>query len=125
VRDELVRAQRRIGREHPNLVTEGRDQGSVVFPHATVKFYLDASPEVRARRRAEQLRAAGRQADEQKILHQIIHRDQRDVKRADGPLICPEDAIRIDTSGMTLQEVVNTLHHRATEVLAARAGDEG
>ena len=125
VRDELVRAQRRIGHEHPNLVTEGRDQGSVVFPHATVKFYLDASAEVRAKRRADQLRAAGRQADEQKILNQIIHRDQRDTKREDGPLMCPDDAIRIDTSGMTLQEVVDTLYARAHEVLTARAGGEG
>lgn len=109
VRQVLVDAQRQIGRQHPRLVTEGRDQGSVVFPDAAVKFYLDASPQVRARRRAEQLREAGREADEQQILGQIVARDQRDSTRPDGPLICPHDAIRVDTSGMTLGQVVDHL----------------
>lgn len=119
VRRVLVHAQRWIAAEHPRLVTEGRDQGSVVFPEATVKFYLDASAEVRARRRAEQLRAAGREVDEQKILSQIIYRDQRDTTRSDGPLICPEDAIRIDTSEMTLEQVVETLVERARQAVPA------
>ncbi len=109
IRQMLVRLQRWIGKEHPRLVTEGRDQGSIVFADASVKFYLDASPEVRARRRAEQLRAAGREADEQKILQQIIYRDQRDATRSDGPMICAPDAIRVDTSDMTLEEVVAEL----------------
>lgn len=109
VRQLLVESQRQIGREHPRLVTEGRDQGSVVFPGAHVKFYLDASPQVRARRRAEQLRAAGRMANESEILEQLIDRDHRDSSRHDGPLICPEDAVRIDTSNMTLDEVVERL----------------
>jgi cytidylate kinase len=117
VRAVLVRAQRWIGKQHPKLVTEGRDQGSVVFVDAAMKFYLDASPQVRARRRAEQLRAAGQAADEQKILHQIVHRDQRDSTRSDGPLLCPEDAVRIDTSAMTLDEVVDTLAERVRRTL--------
>ncbi|MFM7800047.1 MAG: (d)CMP kinase, partial [Planctomycetota bacterium] len=63
LRAALVEAQRVIGRAHPRLVTEGRDQGSVVFPDAQVRLYLDAHPEVRARRRVEQMRSQGRPAD--------------------------------------------------------------
>lgn len=113
VRRVLVHAQRWIGGEHPRIVTEGRDQGSVVFPGAAVKFYLDAAAEERARRRAEQLRQAGKDADEQKILEQIIYRDQRDRTRADGPLICPDDAIVIDSSHMSLDQVVDALAGQA------------
>jgi cytidylate kinase len=80
-----------------------------VFPHAYVKFYLDAGAPIRARRRAAQLRDAGREADERKILEQIIYRDQRDTTRADGPLVCPDDAIRTDTSQMSLDQVVEAL----------------
>jgi len=119
VRHVLVRAQRWIGKEHPRLVTEGRDQGSVVFKDATVKFYLDASAEVRARRRADQLREAGRPADERKILEQIRYRDERDTTRSDGPLICPDDAQRIDTSDMTLDEVVDELTARVRQVIGS------
>jgi len=119
VRQVLVDSQRVIGRQHPRLVTEGRDQGSVVFPDAAVKFYLDASAQVRARRRAEQLRAAGQPADERQILSQIVARDQRDSTRPDGPLICPPDALRIDTSAMTLDQVVEHLLSIVRQRLAA------
>lgn len=115
VREVLVAAQRRIGREHPRLVTEGRDQGSVVFPKAQMKFYLDAAPAVRARRRAAQLREAGKPADEAQLLKQIIDRDQRDSTRDDGPLVCPEDALRLDTSHMTLDMVVDQLESLVRE----------
>lgn len=119
VRSVLVRAQRLIGKQHPKLVTEGRDQGSVVFTDAVAKFFLVAKPEVRARRRAEQLAAAGQIADEQKILHQIVHRDQRDSSRSDGPLICPPDARKIDTSEMTLDQVVDRLAREVGQALGA------
>lgn len=109
VRAVMVASQQRIGRQHPRLVTEGRDQGSVVFPQAQVKFYLEASPEVRAKRRAQQLREANRPADEAQILQQIMHRDAKDSSRAEGPLICPEDAVRLDTSCMTLEQVLEEL----------------
>ena len=112
VRRVLVEAQRRIGREHPRLVTEGRDQGSVVFPQAQVKFYMDADADVRARRRVAQLEASGRAASHRAILAQIIDRDHRDRSRRDGPLICPDDAQRIDTSAMTLDQVVDLLEER-------------
>ncbi len=115
VRRVLVEAQRRIGREHQRLVTEGRDQGSVVFPQAQAKFYMDASADVRAKRRVEQLEAAGRVAKHSVVLAQIIDRDHRDTTREDGPLICPEDAERLDTSGMSLEAVVDHLEARVRE----------
>jgi len=110
VRRVMVANQQRIGREHPRLVTEGRDQGSVVFPSAHAKFYLDASPPVRAGRRADQMRHAGRtDVDEKQILNELLQRDHRDSSRSDGPLICPEDAQRVDTSEMSLEQVVDYL----------------
>lgn len=109
VRQVMVRDQRRMGQEHPRLVTEGRDQGSVVFPEAEVKFYLDATPSIRAQRRAEQLRAAGKKVDLEQIRDRILDRDHKDSNRKDAPLVCPEDAHRINTSEMTLDEVVELL----------------
>lgn len=117
VRRVLVRTQQAIGREHPRLVTEGRDQGSVVFPDADVKFYLDAHPQVRAQRRAEQIRQSGRHVDLTELRRQILDRDRRDASRSDGPLICPEDAERVDTSDMTLEAVVSLLERRIGEVV--------
>lgn len=117
VRAVMVELQRQIGEAHPRLVTEGRDQGSVVFPDARVKFYMEARPDVRARRRAEELRKAGKPADEALILAGIIQRDHRDSNREDGPLICPHDAIRIDTSDLTLEEVLDLLESRVRAVV--------
>jgi cytidylate kinase len=119
VRHVLVAQQQRIGREHPRLVTEGRDQGSVVFPDAQMKFYMDAIPPVRARRRALELRAAGRQADEGEILRQIMERDQRDAGRSVGPLTCPAGATRIDTSNLTFEQVVTLVE----KLVRARCAD--
>jgi cytidylate kinase len=119
VREVLVEAQRAIGREHPRLVTEGRDQGSVVFTDATHKFYLDASPTTRAKRRAAQLREQGHKADETELEALIIERDHQDMTRSDSPLTCPSDAVRVDTSEMTLQEVVR---HLADTVNSATPG---
>jgi cytidylate kinase len=108
----MVQRQRHIASLHPRLVTEGRDQGSVVFPDAKVKFYLDATPEERARRRAAQLSAAGMSADEPRLLREIIERDRSDMSRADGPLVCPEGAVVIDTSAMTIDRVIDELEVR-------------
>lgn len=99
-RAELVRMQREIGREG-GLVTEGRDQGSIVFPDADFKFYIDAPVEVRARRRHEE--AGG---DLEEIRRSIERRDHEDRSRKAGPLVKPEGAIVIDTSGLTLDQVV-------------------
>ena len=109
IRSLLVRAQREIADKHPGLVTEGRDQGSVVFPDAQLRFYLDASPEVRARRRVQQLQQAGQSADLDEVLEAIKARDRRDESRSDGPLRVPEGATIVDTSELSLEEVVSRL----------------
>lgn len=109
VRQIMVGQQRRIRDEHPRLVSEGRDQGSVVFPDAQVKFFLDASPEARAQRRADQLRSTGQQVDEQRLLAEIIERDAADRNRATGPLVIPDDAIVVDTTDLSHDEVLATL----------------
>jgi len=109
VRGVLVELQRKLGRQLGSFVAEGRDQGSAVFPDADIKFYLDASPEVRARRRTDELLAAGGQADYDEILEAIIERDRSDRSREVAPLIKPDAAIVIDTSGMNLSEVTEAL----------------
>jgi cytidylate kinase len=119
LRAAMVRAQREIGRQHPRLVTEGRDQGSVVFPDAAVRFYLDAHPEVRARRRVEQMRSQGRPADYEAVLRAIQQRDRLDETRTDGPLVCSSDAERVDTSLLTLPQVVDELERRVRARVAA------
>ena len=120
VRREMVRRQREIANAHPRLVTEGRDQGSVVFPDAPLRIYLEADARVRAQRRVAQLRAAGHVADEASILRAIQHRDHVDSTRAVGPLRIPVGADRVDTSHMDLETVVSTLEHLARERLGER-----
>jgi len=117
LRELMVARQREIARQHARLVSEGRDQGSIVFPHAAIKFYLDASPKVRCARRAEQLRASGQRPDEAALLHEIIERDLSDSSREVGPLVCPMDATRIDTSGLTFEQVVTTLEQHVREAI--------
>ena len=121
VRELLVRQQQQIGRQRPDLVTEGRDQGSVVFPDAALKFYLDASSPERARRRAAQLRHRGEIVDYNEILGQIVARDTRDSGRAVGPLVVPKDAELIDTTEMTEDEVVERIVSRARRRMEAAA----
>lgn len=123
VREKLVELQQQIGREHPQLVTEGRDQGAVVFPNALVKFYLDASVEVRAQRRTAQLREQGMKVDEQEIRQQIVERDRLDSQRKDAPLRCPKGAILLDTSNMTLLQVVDELERIARKHINGQAPD--
>jgi cytidylate kinase len=118
IREQLVQQQRAIGVERGNLVTEGRDQGSVVFPDAACKFYLDATPQERARRRVAQLRARGEIVDFNEVLHQIESRDRRDASRAVGPLSIPRDAEIVDTTQMTQEQVVD---HIVERVSSARA----
>jgi len=113
LREHMVKKQRVIAAQHPRLVTEGRDQGSVVFPDADAKFYLDASARVRAARRADQLRKAGLEADEESLLIEIEARDQSDQTRTEGPLVCPADAQVIDTSYLTFDQVVDRLERAA------------
>lgn len=109
IREMLVAQQQRIGRERASLVSEGRDQGTVVFPNAQFKFYLDATPQERARRRVNQLRARGEAVDYNEILSQIIARDHRDASRAVGPLAKAADAIEIDTTELSQEQVIDRI----------------
>lgn len=109
LRNVMVELQRAIGRAHSRLVTEGRDQGSVVFPHAEVKIYLHASPRVRAERRARQLADVGHEVNVDDIERELIQRDQRDASRAVGPLVRPAGAIDVDTSELDFDESLDAL----------------
>lgn len=120
LRELMVMRQRAIAAKHPRLVTEGRDQGSVVFPDAKVKFYLDASPAVRAERRARQLADLGQKVDVAALRQEIIARDASDMGRADGPLVRPSGSVLIDTSDKTREQVIDELERQVRE-LAARA----
>jgi cytidylate kinase len=106
LRSHMVRKQRIIFAQHPRLVTEGRDQGSVAFPDAPVKFYLDADPKVRATRRIEQL---GVDVSVEEMCERILNRDELDSTRSDGPLVCPDDAVVIDTSGLSIEQVIDEM----------------
>jgi cytidylate kinase len=119
VREVLVEQQRKIGREHPLLVTEGRDQGSVVFPDAAVRFFLEAKMDERANRRVKQLREAGKTVEDDQVKQDITARDEIDSTRLDGPLTCPEGAIVIDTSDKTMLEVVDHLEASVRAVIPA------
>lgn len=125
VRRVLVERQRRIGEIHDRLVSEGRDQGSVVFYDAQVKIYLDASPRVRAERRATQLRAMGRAADVDQIEQELANRDHRDSTRAVGPLTCPDGAVRVDTSNLPQDAVVDELVRVVTSRVSAPVATAG
>ncbi len=108
VREYLKRSQREIGKRH-SLVAEGRDMGTVVFNNADFKFFLTASPEIRAKRRVEQLREMGIEANYIDILEDIKKRDEQDSTRKIAPLKPAEDAIIIDTSNLTIEEVVSKI----------------
>ncbi|MFZ5765892.1 MAG: (d)CMP kinase [Thermodesulfobacteriota bacterium] len=113
VRQRLTAMQQRLG-EAGRVVAEGRDTGTVVFPDARHKFFLDAAPEERARRRCRQLREKGMPADEQEILAQIRRRDEEDSRRTLAPMRAAADALIIDTSTLTIEQVV----HRMLEKVA-------
>lgn len=118
VREALLDLQRRLGAEG-GVVAEGRDVGTVVFPDAEAKFFLTAAPEERAQRRHEELRARGEQVSFDDTLADLLRRDERDSNRAVAPLTQAEDALLVDSSGKSLDQVV-------AEMLAAcRAREEG
>ena len=106
VRAAMTALQRRIASEG-DAVVEGRDVTTVVFPHAQAKFYLDASIEERARRRLKELLDAGEDASQEEIERDIRERDRKDKTRAHSPLLIAEDARVIDTTEMTLEQVVD------------------
>jgi cytidylate kinase len=108
VREHLVQLQRQAA-GNDNIIAEGRDQGTVVFPHAQCKIFLTASPEERARRRLLDLQARGEQISLDEVLRQQTERDRCDRTRSVGPLLAAPDAIRLSTDGLTEEEVVNRL----------------
>jgi len=105
VRDMLLDMQRDVAKQH-NVVMDGRDIGTVVLPKATVKFFLTASPEVRARRRTDELTAKGQKANYNQILKEIQQRDYQDTHREVAPLKMCRDSIKLDTSDMDIEQVV-------------------
>jgi cytidylate kinase len=108
VRHEMVSLQREIGRR-ANSVLEGRDIGTVVFPDAEYKFYLDADVEDRARRRREDFMAAGKNIELDVLIKDVKERDASDINRPVGPLKKAPDAIVIDTTGLSVDGVVEKI----------------
>jgi cytidylate kinase len=115
VRGEMVSRQREMGQKG-GVVMDGRDIGTAVFPDADVKFYVDADPAQRARRRHEELAAAGVESDLRAIEEEIRRRDRADSTRADSPLTRAPDAVHVDTTGLAPETVVD----RMIEVVEAR-----
>ncbi len=105
VREKLVALQKELA-SRENVVMDGRDIGTCVLPHADVKIYLTASSQVRAERRYKELLEKGQQADLREIEADIIKRDYQDMHRENSPLKQAEDAVLVDSSDMTLDQVV-------------------
>lgn len=105
VRDMLLDMQRQVAKQH-NVIMDGRDIGTVVLPCADVKIFLTADPEVRAKRRYDELLARGEKAELKTILQQIIKRDQQDMTRAVAPLKKAKDAVQLDTSELDIDGVI-------------------
>ncbi len=105
VREVLLDMQREVARRH-DVVMDGRDIGTVVLPHATVKVFLTASAEVRARRRTDELLAKGQKADYEQILKELRQRDFQDTHREVAPLKLARDSVKLDTSDMDIDGVV-------------------
>ncbi|HVJ66381.1 MAG TPA: (d)CMP kinase [Caulifigura sp.] len=122
VRTALVARQRELAGEL-NFVCEGRDQGTVVFPKAECKFFLTASPEERARRRMEELALCGKHVSFEELLNQQRERDERDRTRNVAPLRPAVDAIVIDTTAISLQEVLKRLEKEARARMPALSVD--
>ena len=108
IREIMVEWQRRTGSK-TNIVVEGRDVGTVVFPHASRKFYLDADFEERCRRRIQELKAKGENLDESALKLELKERDQKDITRKVGPLKKAEDAIVIDSTFLSIPQVVEKM----------------
>ncbi len=103
VRRELVRQQQLMGL-NKGIVMDGRDIGTVVFPQAELKIFLTASPEIRAKRRMDEMKAKGEAVDYESVLANVKERDDRDVNRTESPLRKADDAIEIDNSNLTRTE---------------------
>ena len=118
VRAFLLERQRDMAREH-DVIMDGRDIGTVVLPGADVKIFLTASPEDRARRRFDELRKRGQEADYDTVLRDIILRDEHDTRRSAAPLRQAKDALLVDTTGNSLDESLDVLLETIKERLKA------
>ena len=117
VREMLLDMQRDVAKEH-NVIMDGRDIGTVVLPKATVKIFLTASPEVRARRRTDELIAKGQKADYARILKEIQQRDYQDTHREVAPLKLARDSVKVDTSEMDVEQVIAAIKDIITKKVA-------
>jgi len=108
VREAMTLLQRKMA-EQRGVVAEGRDMGTVVFPDAECKFFIDADPEVRAGRRYRERLARGEKASRQEVEKELRKRDDQDMTRALAPLVAAKDAILLDTTNLTVEEVVETI----------------
>lgn len=117
VREALLRRQRAF-RAAPGLIADGRDMGTVVFPDAPVKIFLDASSEERAHRRMRQLQEKGFSVNFERLLSKIKERDDRDRNRTVAPLVPAADALVLDSTRLTIDEVIAKALARARQILA-------
>lgn len=117
VRRALVEMQRRMGASQ-SVVMEGRDIGSVVFPNADVKVFLDADAGVRAARRVREMEEKGQKLDPAQVEREIRERDRRDSTRADSPLVRAKDAVSVDTTSMSIEQVERAI----LEIIQERVG---
>jgi cytidylate kinase len=108
VREALLRRQRAF-KDLPGLVADGRDMGTVVFPYAEAKIFLTASPEERGRRRYEQLLEKGFAANIEQLIADIVERDYRDTNRSVAPLVPADDALFVDSTNLSITEVVDQI----------------
>ncbi len=119
VRKTMVKQQQAMARIS-GVVMEGRDIGTVVFPDTPFKFYLDASAEERARRRKKDLEQAGHRVKLEELKREVLERDERDMTRSTAPLRKVEDALSIDTTDMSIEQVVQAISERV-EALCGKA----
>lgn len=122
VRQALTEQQRRIARQG-SVVMVGRDIGTVVIPDADLKIYLDASPEVRARRRYLEILERGEQADYESILHDMKRRDRIDSHRQVAPLKAAKDAVRVDTDNLSIAEVLRVVEELVEGTVPVMTGE--
>lgn len=124
VRDVLLKHQRELGRDG-GVILEGRDIGTVVFPDAEVKFFLSASAEERGRRRFLELQARGEKVTLEETVADVVARDEQDSKRTHAPLRRAEDAVDIDSTGLSIEQVLEKMESVVRERLAKSQGASG
>ena len=117
VREVLLDMQREVAEQH-DVIMDGRDIGTVVLPKATVKIFLTAAPEVRAKRRTDELTAKGQKANFDKVLAEIRQRDYQDTHREIAPLKMARDSVKVDTSDMDIDQAVETIRQIVAKKVA-------